>query len=104
MGETATLHTRILGGRNPVTQHPAVTWTDSTIKIMTKDVGTSEVTTPAGRITEKTMTGYIGGTITVNHLDRITYQGEIYEVVSTPTIEHLLGSAVFKKLNLVLMT
>ena len=104
MGESCTLHTQVLGGRNPVTQHPAVTWTDSTIKIMVDDTQTREITTAAGRVTEKTLRGFVGGTITVNHLDRITYQGETYEVTSTPTIEYLLGTPTFKKLEMVMMT
>jgi len=99
-----TLHTRVLGGRDPVTQYPAITWTDSTIKMMTKDAQTREVVTSAGRVTEKTMTGYVGGSITVSHLDRITYQSETYEVTSVPTTEYLLGSAAFLKLELARMT
>jgi len=58
----------------------------------------------AGLVTEKTMTGYVGSAVTVSHLDRITYRGEIYEVSAVPTVEYLLGSASFIKLELVMIT
>jgi hypothetical protein len=104
LGESATLHTRVLGARNAVTQWPAVTYTDSTIKIMIDDIMTRVVDTPAGNVSENVVRGYVGGAVTVNMLDRITYNGKIYEISSVPTIEYLLGSVAFKKLEMVLRT
>ena len=86
-----------------MTQHPAITWTDSTIKMMTRDGQNRTTSTSAGLVTEKTMTGYVGSTVTVSHLDRITYREEIYEVSATPTIEYHLGVASFIKLELVMI-
>jgi len=98
MGESATLHTRVLGARNAVTKQPAVTYTDTTIKILMDDTATSERYESAGRITEKQYTGYVNADIAVAHLYRVTVQAIIYEVRSTPTIEYLEGTASFKKL------
>ena len=77
-----------------------MTWSDSTIKIFVDDIQTREVTLEAGRVTEKILRAYVCGSVSVSHLDRITYQGEVYEVTSIPTIEYLLGSAVYQKLEL----
>lgn len=99
-GESATLHTRVLGGRNPVTRFPAVTWTDSTITLLLQEAGTSERETPAGRVSEKRYNGFVASTVTVSHMDRVTVDSVIYEVVSTPTTVYLDGSASFKKLEL----
>lgn len=104
MGESCTLHTRVLGARNAVTQWPAVTYTDSTIKIMVDDVMTRVVDTPSGRVSENVVRGYVGGAVTVNMLDRITYHSRVYEVTSVVTVEYLLGVAAFKKLEMVLRT
>lgn len=104
LGESATLHTRVLGARNAVTQWPAVTYTDSTIKIMIDDIQARVVDTPAGSVSENVVRGYVGGAVTVNMLDRITYHSKIYEVLSIATVEYLLGVAAFKKLEMVLRT
>ena len=104
MGETATLHTRVEGGRDPVTQWPALTWTDSTIKIFVNEIQTREVdSVDAGRITEKVLRAFIRGDQDIAHLDKVTYHGELYEVESEPTVSQLLGDAVFKKFNLVMV-
>ena len=69
---------------------------------MVDELLSREVTTDAGRVTEKVMVAFSAATI--YHLDRITYHGETFEVVSEPTTEYLLGVAAYKKLNLVMIT
>ena len=53
VGESATLYTRSLGARDPTTGWPAVSWSSSSIKVMTKFLSSREVDTPAGRVTEE---------------------------------------------------
>ena len=71
---------------------------------MIDDVQARVVDTPAGRVSENVVRGYVDGSVTVNMLDRVTYGGKVYEILSVPTIEYLLGSAAFKKLEMVLRT
>jgi len=118
LGETGYIQTRTLGARNPVTNQPAVTFSafspddfdcddfdcSTKIKVFIDDIQTRETTQAAGRATEKILRGYVGGNITVNHLDLFSYHDEVYEVSSTPTIEYLLGEAVYKKIELVRRT
>lgn len=87
-----------------MTNQPAVTYTDSTIKILLDDTVTSEIYEPAGRVSEKQYTGFVDSTVTINHMDRVTVQSILYEVRSTPTIEYLEGFASFKKFTLVRLT
>ena len=81
-----------------------MTYTDSTIKIMIESVQARVIDTPAGRVSENIMRGYVAGSMTINMLDRVTYNGKVYEILSVPTTEYLFGSAAFKKLEMVLRT
>lgn len=104
LGEDATLHTRSEGLRNATTQWPTITWTDSSIKIFVNEIQTREVDSlDAGRVTEKVLRAFVRGDQDIHHLDRITYHSELYEVESEPTVTRLLGDAVFKKINLVMV-
>ena len=104
LGEDATLHTRSEGGRDAVTQWPAIVWTDSSIKIFVNEIQTREVdSVAAGRITEKVLRAFVRGDQDIAHLDRVTYHSELYEVESVETVNYLLGDAVFKKINLVMV-
>ena len=108
MGETCTVHTRALAGvRDAPTQWPVPeTWTDTEdVLIFVDEVQTREVDNMAGgRITEKRMKGYVGDSVIVSHMDRITYKGEIFEVESTPTPEYLYGNLQYTEVILVRMT
>lgn len=104
IGEDATIHTRVLGGRNPVTRFPAVTWTDTAVKIMIDETGSRDIEEASGRVTVITLRAFVAATVTVEHLDRLTYHGELYEVATIPTTEYLHGLAAFKRLQLVQVT
>ena len=99
MGESCTLHTRVLGARDAVTKQPAVTYTDSTIKIAMKRIQTSERDEHAGRVSVKLLRCYVGGDVTIAHLDRLTVQGILYEVESVPTPYYLRGSTSYFRIN-----
>ncbi len=104
MGEDAVLNTRTLGARNAVTEWPLITWSDADIKLFVDEVTSRDADTDSGRITVKVLRGFVGGAVPVNHLDRITYHGEIFEVATIPTDEYLLGQLAFRKLELVQVT
>lgn len=106
MGETCTVHTRAFTGRTSPTEWPdEETWTDTTgVRIFVDEITTREVDTlGAGRITEKRMRAFVGASVTVNHMDRITYHGDTFEVESVETPEYLYGNLQYQKLNLVMM-
>lgn len=104
LGESATLHTRVLGARNAVTNQPAVTYTDSTIKLLLQEAGTQGIDTPAGLLVNKRYNGFVSSTITVNHLDQVTINSIRYEVSTTPTTVYYEATTSFKKLDLVRVT
>lgn len=107
MGDTCTLHTRLAtAARTAPTNWPdEETWTDSTIKIFVDEITTRERDTEdAGRITEKRMKAFVEGDVTVSHMDRITHQGELFEVESVPTIKYKRDVAQYVKINLVRLT
>ena len=103
-GETVTWYRRILGTRNPVTNQPAVSWLSEgdfddgdfdcddffcdggvdafEIKGMFKRIGIRETDQHAGRVTEKRI--QMDTYSPVQHLDRIVYNDQIYEVESVP--------------------
>lgn len=108
MGETCTVHTRTLAGaRDAPTQWPVPeTWTDTTgVSIFVDEAQTREVDSMhGGRITEKRMKGYVGCSVTISHMDRITYKGEIFEVESVITPEYLYATLQYQELILVRLT
>ena len=118
IGETGYIQVRSLGTRTATTKQPAVTFTvfnpddfdcddfdcATEIKMFVDETQTSEVTTPSGRVTQKTLIAFVGGAVVVSHLDHSVYHDEIFEVTSTPTVEYLLGSAAYKKLALTRLT
>ena len=106
MGEDATLHTRALSARTAPTQWPdEETWADSDINIFVDEIITREIDTlDAGRITEKRMRAFVRCGVTISHMDRITYHGELFEVESVTTPEYLYGNTQYQRVNLVRMT
>lgn len=118
LGETGYIETRTLGARNPVTNQPTVSYTAydeddydpddfdcaTETSIFIDDLQTREITTDAGRVTEKTLRGYLPGDASIHHLDRLAYHGETYVVTSVPTVERLLGEPVYIKVELTRVT
>ena len=108
MGETCTVHTRVLAGvRDPPTQWPVPeTWEDTDdVSIFVDETQTREVDNmDAGRITEKRMKAFVGCSVTINHMDRITYHSEIFEVESVTTPEYLYGNLQYQRVILVRLT
>ena len=90
-GESATLQTRSLGDRDSETGFPAVTYSDSTIKVFVKHLSSRVVETEAGPIVEVRKQMYT--TSSFSHLDRVVYKGDTYEVETEPE-EHYHGGSV----------
>jgi len=119
-GETVTWYRRTLTDRDEVTNWPAVSWLAAgdfssldfdcddflcdvasaySIKVMFKPLGSRETDQHAGRISENRvkMETYAD----VEHLDRIVYDGQIYEVESEPINHNLRGVYYYKTCVLV---
>ena len=118
VGEIVYIQTRILGARNAVTNQPAVTYgafdpddfdeDDFFVSIKTKiimnHIQTSEQDLHGGRLSVERQQGFLPGTVSVNHMDRVEYHDILYEVESTETPEYHLGQVGFQKVNLVRMS
>ena len=108
MGETCTVHTRTLAGvRDSPTEWPVPeTWTDTEdVSIFVDEVQTREVDSMhAGRITEKRMKAFVGCSVAISHMDRVTYHSEIFEVEAVTTPEYLYGNLQYQRINLVRLT
>ena len=114
LGETGYIQNRTLGDRSPVTHHPTATFPafdaddfdpdafDDAVKtkIFIDTIQTRETSTSAGRSTQRTLRGFVKGSVTVNHLDHVTYHDEVYRVSASPDTVYLLGDAAYKRLNL----
>ena len=120
-GETVQWQRRILGARDAVTNWPAVSWlsegdfddddfdcddffcdgdvTAFEIKGMFKRLGIREIDEASGRVTEKRV--QMDTYSPVQHLDRIVYNDQIYEVESAPVDHDLRG--VFRYRTCILM-
>ena len=115
IGEIVYVQNRALGARNAVTNQPAVTYgsfdpddfdcDDFNCAVKTKIImnlnQVSEQDLDAGRLSVERQQGFLPGSITVNHLDRIEYHGLLYEVESREVIEWHLGESGFQRVNLV---
>lgn len=113
-GEDAELYNRTVStafvDRDAVTRWAEVTWSSAVdVKIFVDEVQTREVDSlDGGRVTEKRMKAFLprcdvtGATVlTVEHMDQIIYQGETFEIESTPTPEYLYDALQYWRVNLV---
>lgn len=99
MGESVTLQTRALGARDAITNWPAVTFTNSTIKAMVRPIGQSVRDTPEGRIFENRARLYTYSAISVK--DRVTYNGLTWEVEDVQYKHPLLGVAGYYHVTMI---
>lgn len=78
-GVDVTWHRRIVGSEtDPDTGEPKITWENVTIKAVVEESTTQEIEFGGVVAENKTITVYVHEPI--KHLDRITYNGEVYEV------------------------
>lgn len=107
--------------RDPVTNWPAISWLTAgdfvdidydcddflcesvsgvlSIKAMFRKLGVRETDQHAGRMTEQRIQMEVG--VLVEHLDRIVYNGQIYEVESVPVDHNLRGVFRYRTCTLV---
>ena len=102
LGESATWRSRALGARNAVTNWPAESFTDTTIRVRVDEISTRESDLPSGRVTEKRMKLFTLSD--VKAMDQITYKNEVFEVESVTTPIYLLGNVSFRRVIIVKMT
>ena len=120
-GETVTWYRKTLTDRDEATNWPGVTWraegdfnsvdfdcddflcntVDFTIKAMFKRLGGRETDQHAGRMTEQRV--QMETYVLVEHLDRIVYNGQIYEVETVPIDHFLRGAFCYRTCSLVLV-
>lgn len=78
MGETATWRSRQYGARDAETNWPAITWDESTIKAMVRELSTVVRDTASGRVTEQR--GRMYTTSPVELRDQVIYNGYYWEI------------------------
>jgi len=123
-GETVTWYRKTLTDRDAVTNWPAVSWLaagdfssldfdcddflcDSVsgvlaIKAMFRKLGGRETDQLAGRLTEQRV--QMETYSEVEHLDRIVYDGQTYEVETVPIDHRLRGTYRYRTCTLVLVS
>jgi len=115
-GETATWRSRVLGSRDSVTGHPAITWIsglcfdcdcfdpdcflcDYNIEIIKSKISTREVEVAGTRMTRKHIRFFTWAPI--KKYDQIYYHGETYEVESVETHYYLNGARSYQDAEMV---
>lgn len=78
MGESITWRSRQYGARDAETGWPAITWVESTIKAMIRELGPVVREASAGRVTEQR--GRMYTTTAVAPRDQVVYAGYYWEV------------------------
>ncbi len=81
-GEDITCKSRNLGARDATTGHPAITYTDTTIKALVEHISPREIKTAAGEAVDERIRVFTVSTI--QYKDRIVYHSEMYEARSEP--------------------
>jgi len=111
-GETAVWRRRILGARDAVTGHPAITWMsgiffdpdcfdcdcfvcDSNIEIIREHINTREETIAGNRMTRKVVAFFTWAPI--HKYDQIDYHGDTFEVESVEYRLWLNGERSFQR-------
>ncbi len=90
MGESVTFRDRQLGGRDAETRWPDVTWIETTIKVMIRELATITENTPQGRVAGQRGRMYTGTAVAMR--DQIIYAGYYWEIEDVQFIHNLLGS------------
>lgn len=123
-GETVTWYRKTRMDRDPVTNWPAISWLTAgdfvdvdydcddflcesvsgvlSIKAMFRKLGSRETDQHAGRMTE--MRIQMETYADVEHLDRIVYDGQTYEVETVPIDHDLRGIFRYKTAILILVS
>ena len=99
MGETVTLHTRNYGARDGETGWSAITYTESSIDVFIRELGTVVRDTPAGRITEQRARMFTLSEVEMR--DQIVYAGFYWEVEDVQFIHNLLGETAYRDCTLI---
>ena len=89
MGEDAIHYSRVLGGRDPETRWPAVSFNTLTIRVMVKPLMALVRDTPQGRIVESRARLYTGTPVALR--DRLIYGGDLWEIEDVRFVHPLLG-------------
>lgn len=81
-GEDVTWRSRSIGARDGTTGHAAITYTDTTIKVLVERLPSREFQTSAGGAVDEKIRVYT--TSAIQYKDRIVYHSETYEVTTEP--------------------